>query len=129
MEMIIKKSNNLNYISTSLIVLWVIVKEFIRPKLPQNPLLGAFPNFVGGFVVYSLLLQSFIFNRLRNTSKLKNRMILFGILLLLFFSYEEYYPFFTASKTCDTNDIFASGLGILTVFLLITYEISKTKKK
>ena len=109
-----------------LVVIGIINGEYLRPHYGNlkyfNIIIGSLPNFVGAFV-FSLFLSSQI-------SKLyikKRRILIYLISFLVFIllTIEEYKPFFTASKTFDTFDIVASGLGVFCAIVVLELNLKK----
>ncbi|MCF6349122.1 MAG: hypothetical protein L3J20_12625 [Flavobacteriaceae bacterium] len=121
--------NNINkvltFITIFLIILVIFSVEYLRPKFPHSLFLGVFPNFVGAFVLYNIIF-SFFFEKSINVKNIVNvrfRLILLGVFIFLFFTFEEFFPFFTASKTLDIYDILASALGVLFAYLIFEQVI------
>jgi hypothetical protein len=119
---------NINKIITSfsifLMCFGIFVGEYLRPKYIHSLFLGSIPNFIGGYVLFSLII-SLLFKSKKQTNKINNRnriyLFFFGIIIFVFLTLEEYFPFFTASKTFDFFDIVASAIGVL--FAFISLEI------
>ena len=112
-----------------LVVMGIINVEYLRPHYGNlkyfNIIIGSLPNFVGAFV-FSLFLSSQI-------SKLyikKRRILIYLISFLVFIllTIEEYHPFFTATKTFDTFDIVASGLGVFSAIVVLELSLKKITK-
>ena len=102
-------------------ILFILNKEIFRPKYGQleylSVILGSLPNFLGGFI-FSIALIPQLLKR-----KVKNKRLLGYLYVGFVFSFlaiEEYYPYFTASKTTDVFDIIASGIA--SVFAIFIYE-------
>ncbi|WP_456866823.1 hypothetical protein [Galbibacter sp. BG1] len=121
---------NESHLTTILIIvgflLFILNKEFLRPKYGSLPVigivLGSLPNFLGAFC-YSVIAIEFLPMKRRYSGR-EAGLITFVIFIIL--TVEEFYPFLTATKTFDYYDILASGLGsILVVFY---YEWLNNKK-
>lgn len=129
------KMNNINkgltFITISLIILGIFSVEYLRPKLPYNIFLGALPNFIGAFVMYNIFFSFFERTiKMKNLKNVRFRLIFLGVSIFLFFTLEEFFPFFTASKTLDLYDILASALGVLFAYLIFEKIIKlKNDKK
>ena len=117
-------NKKLTFSSVLLVILGIIAVEYLRPKYEYSIFLGSLPNFVGAFVLYNLVVVWFFNENLKNR---KFWLFFLGGFLLLFFTIEEYYPFFTASKTFDFFDIIASAFGVLSAYL--SFELFVHMKK
>lgn len=116
-----KISKLLTTFNITLIILGIFSVEYLRPKFPNSILLGSLPNFIGAFVLYNTFL--FFFEKSiieKKTRNIRFRLISLGVFIFVFFTFEEFHPFFTASKTLDLYDILASGIGV--VFAYLTFE-------
>ncbi len=99
----------LTVITVFLITLVILSGTYLRPLFPTNILLGSLPNFVGAFVLYTLCFPLFKGRVLNH----RNRLILSAVFVFSFLTIEEFYPFFTATKTFDWYDILANGIGVV----------------
>ncbi len=102
-----------------LIILFIFNKMVLRPKYSDiifiSAIIGSLPNLIGAFM-FSLLPMS-------KTLKLdlhKGRTIILicSVSVFAILTYEEFFPYLTASKTFDFFDIIASGIGS---FLAVVY--------
>ena len=124
--------NNLNkvvtFITISLVFLGIFSVEYLRPKFPQSLFLGSFPNFIGAFILYSVITSLFFEKRInvKNQNNIYFYLKILGFFIFLFFALEEFFPFFTASKTLDFYDILASALGVYLAYLIVR-QILKLK--
>lgn len=118
-----------------LIILGIINGEYLRPLFRHsqllNPFLGSFPNFVGSFILFTIIASSLTKkivtkNRIGN---IKYLLILFGFLVLSFLTIEEYFPFFAGSKTFDTYDIIANCVGVLFAYIFFVFSMNRCLKK
>ena len=104
-------------------LLRIINKEYFRPKLGGlryiKVLIGCLPNFIGAFV-FVFMFYGFIPRKYRE--KREKLIYLCATFVFILLIKEEFYPFFTATKTFDTFDILASGLGVL--FALFIWKLS-----
>lgn len=105
---------------------FIINKEILRPKYGSLPVigvvLGSLPNFLGAFI-YSIVTVVFLTKK-KHSFK---RASIIAFLIFIFLTIEEYYPFFTASRTFDYYDILASGIGCVSAVLYYNWEYKKTK--
>lgn len=112
----------LTFITIFLIMICILSVEYLRPKFPHSIFLGSLPNFIGAFVTYNII-SAFFFEKsikVKNLENVRFRLILLAVFILFFFVFEEFFPFFTASKTLDLYDVLASAIGVLFAFL--TFE-------
>lgn len=114
-----------------LIILIIINGEYLRPQFKHflflQPILGSLPNYVGSFIIFMIVLGSFIKKIVAENGIHNIRVLLlfFGFLIFLFLSIEEFFPFFTGSKIFDISDIIANVLGILSAYIFFKLLINK----
>ena len=123
----IKRASRIHLkITLVLIILFLINKKYLRPNYSDiillSTILGSLPNLIGAFM-FSLLPMS-------KTLKLKlhkgRRIIcISSISVFAILTFEEFFPYFTATKTFDYFDIIASGIG--SSLALIYYCIIRRK--
>lgn len=128
----------LNTIITVVVILFIILTiingEYLRPQFKHlqllQPILGSLPNFVGSFVIFIIVLSAFIKKIVakKGIQNIKYLLLFFGFLIFSFLTIEEYYPFFTGSKTFDIYDIIANLTGVLFAFIFFKFLISKCLK-
>lgn len=99
------------------LLLYLIVKFYLR-KLEFNNdvykfILGVSPNFIFAFFSSITIGCSCLTKRHRDIKKCERTYIFFLVCIFMVLSIEEYYPFFSGSKTTDINDIVFSFLGII----------------
>ncbi len=99
----------LTVITVFLITVVILSGTYLRPLYPANIILGSLPNFVGAFVLYTLCFPLFKGKVLNH----RNLLILLAVFVFSFLTIEEFYPFFTATKTFDWYDILANGIGVV----------------
>jgi hypothetical protein len=109
----IKRASGIHLkINLVLIIFFLINKRYLRPNYSDiillSTILGSLPNLIGAFM-FSLLPMS-------KTLKLKlhkgRRIIcISSISVFAILTFEEFFPYFTATKTFDYFDIIASGIG------------------
>ncbi len=124
----------LNFIITIvvflLIILTIINGEYLRPQFKHlqfiHPVLGSLPNFTGSFVIYIIVLGSFIKKIVteNGTQNINYLLLFFGFLIFLFLTIEEFFPFFTGSKTFDIYDIIANVIGVLCAYSFFKFLIN-----
>ena len=131
---IVRLNMILNIVVCVLVILTIINGEYLRPQFRRfeflNPILGSIPNFVGSFVLFTIVLGRFT-NKIvtqNGVQNIKYLLLLFGFLIFLFLTIEEYYPFFTGSKTFDIYDIIANVTGVLFAFIFFKFLINKCLK-
>lgn len=136
MNRCIVKLNILNTIVITLLIILVIINgEYLRPRYRHSPFLrvifGSFPNFVGSFVIYIMILDTFIKKIIakKGIRKINYLLIIFGFLVFLFLTIEEYSPFFTGSKTFDIYDIIANIVGVLFAYIFFVFLVNRCLKK
>lgn len=113
-------------INLVLLLLFFINKRYLRPNYSDiiflSTILGSLPNLIGAFM-FSLLPMS-------KTLKLdlhKGRRTIFicSVSVFAILTYEEFFPYLTASKTFDYFDIIASGIGSSLAFMYYYYLSGK----
>ena len=129
----------LNIITTIIIILLIILGiingEYLRSQYRYsqflNTIFGSLPNFVGSFVIFIMILSTFIKKIVTNNGvgNTKYLLIIFGFLVFLFLTIEEYFPFFTGSETFDIYDIIANIVGVLFAYIFFVFLINKCLKK
>src|SRR5690606_15427749 len=118
-----------------LVVLVIINGQYLRPQFKHleflHPILGSLPNFVGSFILFTIVLGNFIKKSVvKNGIQNIEFLILFlGFLVFLFLTIEEYYPFFTASKVSDNYDIIANAIGVISAYILFKFLTKKLREK
>jgi hypothetical protein len=108
-----------------LIILFYFNKRYLRPNYSDiffvSTILGCLPNLIGAFM-FSLLPMT----RVLKLDLYKGRIIIlissFTVFCIL--TYEEFFPYLTASKTFDYFDIVASAIGSFLAFIYY-YFLSK----
>ena len=117
------KNKIIIYSSLILLILGIINDEYFRPKFGSlkylNIVFGSLPNFVGAFL-FALFSNGIIPRKYRE--KKEKLIYLSALLVFIILTKEEFYPYFTATKTFDTFDIVASGLGVL--FAIFIWKLS-----
>ena len=95
-----------------LIILFFFTKRYLRPNYRDifllSAILGSLPNFIGAFM-FSLLPISKALKL--NLHKGRRIILICSVSVFVILTYEEFFPYFTASKTFDYLDIIASGIG------------------
>lgn len=136
MSKCIVKLNIINtFIIILLIILVIINGEYLRPKFRYsqflNTIFGSLPNFVGSFVIFIMILSTFIKKIVAKNEigNIKYLLIIFGFLVFLFLTIEEYFPFFTGSKTFDIYDIIANIVGVLFAYIFFVFLVNRCLKK
>lgn len=109
----IKRASGIHLtINLFLIILFFINKRYLRPNFSDigflSPILGSLPNLIGAFI-FSLLPVSKTLKL--NLHKGRRIILLSSVSVFAILTYEEFFPYFTASKTFDYIDIIASGIG------------------
>ncbi|NPD43991.1 hypothetical protein [Lentimicrobium sp. S6] len=108
------------------LVLFVINKEYLRPAFQNNEvvsiIVGSLPNFLGAYLFSLLPFERIIKSNNKNR---KAYYYLYVAFIFIFLIIEEFFPFFTASKTFDVYDILASGMGC--ILAILSYEITIKK--
>lgn len=118
-----------------LIILVIINGEYLRPQFRDSqllsPIFGSLPNFVGSFLIFIMILSTFIKKIVAKNGigNIKYLLIIFGFLVFLFLTIEEYFPFFTGSKTFDIYDIIANIVGVLFAYIFFVFLINRCLKK
>jgi hypothetical protein len=108
-----------------LVIVFFINKEYLRPNYTDvfliSTFLGSLPNFIGAFI-FSLLPMG----KTLKLSLSKGRWIILisSVLVFAILTYEEFFPYLTATKTFDYIDIVASGIGSA-LALIYYYFLSK----
>lgn len=125
----------LNIIITAVVILLIILiiinGEYLRPQFKHlqllHPILDSLPNFVGSFIIFTIVLGSFIKKIVAENGIHKIRVLLlfFGFLIFLFLSIEEYFSFFTGSKFFDISDIIANAMGVLSAYIFFKLLINR----
>ncbi|UOB17843.1 hypothetical protein [Abyssalbus ytuae] len=114
-----------------LFILIIINEEYLRPRFTHlellNPIIGSLPNFVGSFIISTIVLGGLIKKLVVKNGIYNNRFLLIflGIAIFLFLSIEEYFPFFTGNKIFDINDIIANALGVLSAYIFFKLLLSR----
>jgi hypothetical protein len=126
----IKRASRIHLkITLVLIILFLINKKYLRPNYSDiillSTVLGSLPNLIGAFM-FSLLPMS-------KTLKLKlhkgRRIIcISSISVFAILTYEEFFPYFTATKTFDYFDIIASGIGSSLALIYYYFLSNKVDK-
>jgi hypothetical protein len=113
-------------INLVLILFFFLNKRYLRPLYSDifliSVILGSLPNLIGAFM-FSLLPMS-------KTLKLdvhKGRRIILicSVCVFAILTYEEFFPYLTASKTFDFFDIIASGIGSSLAIIYYYYLSNK----
>ena len=129
---------NKKYIAINLVLFAILYlsvtfnKEFIRPVYGHSPIIGiitgSFSNFMAAYIISLFTVAPIL---ARNIEIKKSRLIIYAISMLVFIilTIEELKPFVSASKTYDTYDILASGLGSFAAILTFEVFIKKIIKK
>lgn len=105
-------------VNVGLIALFLINKHYLRPVVGDvaffSVLLGCLPNLIGAFIFSLLPIGKSLDMDLR-----KGRMVILFccITVFLFLTYEEFHPYYTASKIFDYADIMASAAGAAAAFV------------
>lgn len=117
------------------VILGIINGEYLRPAYRNviilKNILGSLPNFIGSYILF-VIMFGFLNNKIFHEKDIKEiRLLLyfFGVLIFAFLTIEEYYPFFTGSKTFDVFDIIANGIGVLFAFLSFEFLFNCCLKK
>ncbi|PIE48932.1 MAG: hypothetical protein CSA39_05160 [Flavobacteriales bacterium] len=136
MSKCIVKLNIINTIIIILLIILVIINgEYLRPQFRYsqflNTIFGSLPNFVGSFIIFIMILSTFIKKIVAKNEigNLKYLLIIFGFLVFLFLTIEEYFPFFTGSKTFDIYDIIANIVGVSFAYIFFVLLTNRCLKK
>ena len=126
----IKRASGIHLkINLVLIIFFLINKRYLRPNYSDiillSTVLGSLPNLIGAFM-FSLLPMS-------KTLKLKlhkgRRIIcISSISVFAILTFEEFFPYFTATKTFDYFDIIASGIGSSLALIYYYFLSNKVDK-
>ena len=99
-------------INLVLLILFFLNKRYLRPNYTDtillSAILGSLPNLIGAFM-FSLLPMSKTLKL--NLHKGRRIILICSVSVFAILTYEEFFPYFTASKTFDYFDIIASGIG------------------
>jgi len=109
----LKRVSRINLtVNLVLIILFFINKRYLRHNYSDiiflSTVLGSLPNLIGAFM-FSLLPMSKTLNL--NLHKGRRVILICSVSVFAILTYEEFFPYFTASKTFDYFDIIASGIG------------------
>ncbi len=120
-------------INAALVFLFFINKRYLRPNYSNitffSPILGSLPNLIGAFM-FSLLPMNKALKL--NLHKGRRFIVTSSVFVLAILTYEEFFPYFTASKTFDYIDILASGLGsslAIVYYYFLSNEIHKVDSR
>tara|TARA_R110001606_G_scaffold286703_1_gene434921 strand:+ start:743 stop:1117 length:375 start_codon:yes stop_codon:yes gene_type:complete len=109
-----RKTKNDMFLFIVLFFIYALNKYYIRPNYGNTFILGeisgSLPNLIGAFIFSFIPLEK-IFRI--NTLNEKKVIYLRALIIFILLTSEEFFPFFTSSKTFDYFDIFGSGIGIL----------------
>jgi hypothetical protein len=112
-------------INLVLIILFFLNKRYLRPNYSDviliSTILGSLPNLIGAFM-FSLLPMSKTIKL--NLHKGRRVILICSVSVFAILTYEEFFPYFTASKTFDYFDIIASGIGS-SLAIIYYYYLSK----
>jgi hypothetical protein len=122
----IKRASEIHLaINLVLVAVFFINKEYLRSNYADvifiSTILGSLPNFIGAFI-FSLLPMG----KTLKLSLSKGRWIILisSVCVFAILTYEEFFPYLTATKTFDYIDIIASGIGS-SLALIYYYLLSK----
>jgi len=120
-------------INVALVLLFFINKMYLRPNYSSiaffSPILGSLPNLIGAFL-FSLLPMNKALKL--NLHKGRRFIVTSSVLVLVILTYEEFSPYFTASKTFDYIDIVASGIGsslAIVYYYILSNKIHKVDSR
>lgn len=112
-----------------LVVLAIVNGEYLRPKYNDckilNLVFGALPNFIGSYILCIIFFDFLNKKILKNFMSFKSLKFISVVFVFIFLTFEEYYPFFTGSKTFDVLDIFANGIGVVFASFTINSLLKK----
>lgn len=113
-----------------LIIIFYINKRYLRPNYSDiifvSTILGCLPNLIGAFM-FSLL--PMVKTLKLNLNKGRGIILICSVSVFAILTYEEYNPYLTATRTFDSNDIFASGIGSFLAFIYYYYLSQKIDNK
>ncbi len=127
----IKRASRIHLtINLVLVILFFINKMYLRPNYNDmiflSTILGSLPNLIGAFI-FSLLPMSKTLKL--NLHKGRRIILISSISVFAILTYEEFFPYLTATKTFDYIDIIASGIGSSLAFIYyynLSNKIDKT---
>ncbi len=116
-------------INLVLITLFFLNKRYLRPNYGDiiflSAILGSLPNLIGAFM-FSLLPMSKTLKL--NLQKGRRIILICSVSVFAILTYEEFFPYLTASKTFDYFDIIASGIGSSIAIIYYYYLSNKIDK-